>query len=562
MLKSNFINTKKSILRVSKYLSIALLATVLLMVSCSEDDVVPTDPAPMINHFSPTSGVVGTEVTITGSNMGTAKEVHIGGVQIPIDCWAETSLKVTINSSVITGKVEVVGPGGTATSEKDFVLLRAPVITSFSPEKGTVGTEVTITGNNLSNVTEVSIGGVKLVIDSQTETEIKVTLTSDVLSGKIVVVSPGGSASSETEFIFEAPLSITSFSPASGTIGTEVTIKGTALLSVTEVLFGDKAATIKDGATETEMKVDVPEGLAPGDVKIKLTNAHGSVESENSFTVEEETPLSIISFSPASGTIGTEVTITGTKLLSVTEVLFGDKATTINSATDTEIKVNVPEGLAYGDVKIKLTNADGSVVSTDSFTVEKPLPSFENIVLATFEADFDPGHDRRNWFWQGDMEILQAEIDPTDENNMVLRLKANNGSAGAFGSGAIGDDDSGVLGVEDSNSDNVYINIDIWAEDGFTTDSKIKIYVANDDGSEWGWYANYFLDVNWTGKKTVSIPVSYFKKDGNAYDQDVTKLDIVGFEASISVPGISSVYIDNLIITQGGKKLGEVVPEN
>ena len=357
-------------------------------------------------------------------------------------------------------------------------------------------------------------------------------------------------------------MAITSFSPASGTIGSEVTITGTALLSVTKVLFGDIEATI-NSATDTEIKVEVPEGLAYGDVKITLTNPDGSVESTDSFTVKDSTPLTITSFSPASGDIGSEVTITGTKLLSVTEVMFGNiEATIKGGTTDTEMKVYVPAGLDYGTVKITLTNADGSVESTDSFTVEGSAPSFENIVLATFEEDFDPGHDRRNWFWQGDMEILMAEIDPTDDDNMVLRLKANNGSAGAFGSGAIGDNDTGFLGVEDSNSENVYINIDIWAEDGFTTDSKIKIYVANDDGSEWGWYANYFLDVNWTGKKTISIPVSYFKKDGNAYDQDVTKLDIVGFEASISAPGISSVYIDNLIITQGGKKLGEVVPEN
>jgi len=560
MLKSNFMNTKKSILRMSKYLSMALLAAVLLMVSCSEDDVEPTVPAPMINQFSPTSGLVGTVVTITGSNMGSAKEVRIGGIAVPIDCWAETSLKVTIDNNVMTGKIEVIGPGGTATSEKDFILLKAPVITSFTPDKGTVDTEVTITGKNLGNVTEVSIGGVKLVIDSQTETEIKVTLTGEVVTGKIVVVSPGGSATSETEFVFEAPLSITSFSPGSGIIGAEVTIKGTALLSVTEVLFGDIAATIKGGATDTELKVDVPEGLALGDVKIKLTNAYGTVESENSFTVEEKTPLTITSFSPTSGDIGTEVTINGTALLSVTEVKFGDIATTINSgATDTEIKVNVPEGLAYGDVKITLTNENGSVESETNFTVEEPAPSFEDIVIATFEEDFDPEFERRNWFWQGDMEILEAQVDPTNDDNMLLRLKANNGSAGAFGAGDTTQE--GVIGVKDSNIENVYINVDVWAEDGFTEDSQVKIYLGTDDGSEWGWYANYFLDINWTGKKTISIPVSYFKKDGVVYEQDITKLDVLGFEASIPVSGITSVYIDNLIITQGGKKLGEVVPE-
>ena len=559
MLKTNFTNTEKSILKVPKYLIMILLAIVLITVSCSEDDV---KLSPTIASFSPETGIVGTEVTITGANLGEVTKVSIGDVNVDIDSQTDTSIKITINSNVGTGTIKVAGPGGIATSRNDFLMFQSPTIVSFSPDSGIAGTKVTITGTNLGSVTQVSIGDVILVIDSKTETSIIATINSSVETGKLRVVGPGGSATSGTEFVFHSPLSISSFSPGSGIIGTEVIINGTALLSVTEVLFGDIAATIKEGATKTEIKVDVPEGLSPGGVKIKLTNTYGSVESENSFTVEEETPLTITSFSPASGDIGTEVTITGTALLSVTEVLFGDKATTINSgATDTEMKVNVPEGLAYGDVKITLTNDKGSVESENSFTVEGSAPSFEDIVLATFETDFDPGHDRRNWYWQGDMEILEAQIDPTDDNNMVLRLKANNGSAGAFGSGAIGDDDSGVLGVSDTDPDNVYINVDIWAEDGFTTNSKIKVYIANDDGSQWGYYANYFLDVNWTGKKTVSIPASYFKKDGIVYDKDVTKLDIVGFEASINIDGTSSVYIDNLIITQGGKKLGEVVPE-
>ena len=198
--------------------------------------------------------------------------------------------------------------------------------------------------------------------------------------------------------------------------------------------------------------------------------------------------------------------------------------------------------------------------SENSFTVEGSAPSFEDIVIATFETDFEPGFERRNWYWKGDMEILEAQVDPTDDNNMVLRLKANNGSAGAFGAGDIAQE--GVIGVEDTNIDNVYINFDVRAEDGHADNSILKVFLGTDDGSEWGWYANYFADVNWTGKKTISIPVSYFKKDGVVFEQDITKLDVLGIEASVSAAGMTSVHIDNLIITQGGKKLGEVVPEN
>jgi hypothetical protein len=480
MLKTNFMNTQKSIFRVSKplYMVLLLLAVGLMTVSCDDNDVQSTIPAPMINDFTPTSGIVGTQVTITGSNMASVEEVSIGGAIIPIDYWAETSLLITINNDVVTGKIQVVGEGGTSTSDVDFLLLHGPVITSFAPASGTVGDEVTITGGNLSDVTEVSIGGIVVAIDSQTDTSIKVTLTDQVVSGKIVVVNAGGSAESDTDFIFETPLTITSISPASGPIGTVVTITGTALLTVTEVLFGNIPTTINSGAS------------------------------------------------------------------------------------DTEIKVNVPDGVALGDVIIKLINANGYFESGTPFTVEAPSSNLPNIVLATFESGFDPGANAANWIWNPALTILEEQTDPTDSSNQILRLKGDNGTEGYFGAGS--DSNPGLLGVEDTNIDDVYINVDVWAESGFEPTSILKIYTKTEGYANGNGYGNYYINVTWTGKKTVSIPMSHFKYEDGAgtefpYDGDPVNLDMIGFEGAPGT-GTTSIYIDNLIISQSGQALGEILP--
>jgi len=78
-------------------------------------------------------------------------------------------------------------------------------------------------------------------------------------------------------------------------------------------------------------------------------------------------PPVISSFSPASGPVGTTVTIRGTDLANATKVSFGGKAGTIKSDTESKIKVKVPNGAGTG--KIKVTTAFGTATSSTNFTV-------------------------------------------------------------------------------------------------------------------------------------------------------------------------------------------------
>ncbi|MCA6483276.1 MAG: IPT/TIG domain-containing protein, partial [Chitinophagaceae bacterium] len=80
-------------------------------------------------------------------------------------------------------------------------LVAQPTITSFSPIKGPVGTLVTITGSNLSNPTNVTIGGVAAIPISNSGTSLVAMVMPGATTGVIVVNTSGGNATSANSFI-------------------------------------------------------------------------------------------------------------------------------------------------------------------------------------------------------------------------------------------------------------------------------------------------------------------------------------------------------------------------
>lgn len=79
----------------------------------------------------------------------------------------------------------------------------APVIDSFSPTSGRVGTEVTITGLNLEGTTAVAFGGITTspnATDEQAGTWVTATVPTGAKTGPITVTTPTGSATSAQSF--------------------------------------------------------------------------------------------------------------------------------------------------------------------------------------------------------------------------------------------------------------------------------------------------------------------------------------------------------------------------
>src|SRR5436853_440743 len=92
--------------------------------------------APAITSLNPTTGPVGTAVTITGTNFGTTGTVTFNGTTATTTSWSATSIVASVPSGATTGNV-VVTVGGIASNGVNFtVTSSAPAITSLNPTTG------------------------------------------------------------------------------------------------------------------------------------------------------------------------------------------------------------------------------------------------------------------------------------------------------------------------------------------------------------------------------------------------------------------------------------------
>ncbi|MFQ5857927.1 MAG: hypothetical protein ACE5LU_20165 [Anaerolineae bacterium] len=181
---------------------------------------------------------------------------------------------------------------------------------------------------------------------------------------------------------------ITSFSPASGPVGTEVALTGGKFAGATDVTFNGVSAIPFTVDSDTQIRAIVPAGATTG--AISVTNADGTGTSVDAFTVI--TPPTITSFTPTSGPQGTEVALAGTGFIGATVVTFNGvpvSSFTVNS--DIQIQANVPVGATTGPISV--INAAGTGTSTDNFTVTEPSTA-QYTLIATIEGSgnvtFDP----------------------------------------------------------------------------------------------------------------------------------------------------------------------------
>jgi hypothetical protein len=159
--------------------------------------------APVIASFSPTSGPVGTTVTVTGTGFTGATAVTVGGTSAPFTVGSDTTLTATVPAGAATGLIAVTTPGGTATTTTSFgvtTVTAAPTISSFSPTSGPVGTVVTIAGTGFTGTTRVAVGGASAPFTVVSDSVLRTTVPTAARTGPITVTTPGGTATSSRSF--------------------------------------------------------------------------------------------------------------------------------------------------------------------------------------------------------------------------------------------------------------------------------------------------------------------------------------------------------------------------
>jgi bacterioferritin-associated ferredoxin len=125
--------------------------------------------------------------------------VTIGGKAATFTVISDTEVKATVPAGAKNGqKICIATAGGTACGGTFTV---APNILSFSPSSGSVGTTVTITGTTFTGTTKVTFGGVAATsFQVISDSEVKALVPTGAKTGKIQVTTPGGTATSATNF--------------------------------------------------------------------------------------------------------------------------------------------------------------------------------------------------------------------------------------------------------------------------------------------------------------------------------------------------------------------------
>jgi hypothetical protein len=196
--------------------------------------------------------------------------------------------------------------------------------------------------------------GETTAVTSWSDTEIVLDIPVGTITGN-VTVTPDGGAASEPETLTIQP-EITSINPTTASIGDALTINGTGFEDaqgangkITFIGSGDTTAVTS--WSSTQIVLIIPAGTKTGMVVV-TTNA-GLPTFYGALVIRPD----ITDLSPATATVGQEITITGTnfgKAIGAGKVTFAGSGdtTAVNSWSDTEIKLNVPAGTVTGDVKV------------------------------------------------------------------------------------------------------------------------------------------------------------------------------------------------------------------
>ncbi|HEV2831773.1 MAG TPA: FG-GAP-like repeat-containing protein, partial [Hanamia sp.] len=174
-------------------------------------NIIGTNIAPVIHSFTPVLGIKGTVVTITGANFTDASSVKFGGVEAASFKVDSASAITAIVGEGKSGEVTVTTPNGTAALAGFF--FQGPIIDNFTPTTGNPGTEVTISGSNLSDVSEVKFGGTPASSFSLVSANGIKAIVAAGSAGEVSVTTPYGTATLGG-FTFGAP-TITSIAPES-----------------------------------------------------------------------------------------------------------------------------------------------------------------------------------------------------------------------------------------------------------------------------------------------------------------------------------------------------------
>ncbi|PIX17025.1 hypothetical protein COZ71_05475, partial [Candidatus Desantisbacteria bacterium CG_4_8_14_3_um_filter_40_12] len=346
-------------------------------------------------YVQPVSGTVGTMISVSGNGFNKSVTVNIkfgntdNIVQSYANGYGTWTTSFTINTQPYGTTTIIGGQSETDMAAKTITIL--PAIINVNPSSGPVGLMVTVTGNGYpaNNALRVKFG-----------TEPTITsIVSDTTAGSFTVsfiinTQPAGTTtievwdSSNTIFAtatFKIGGRLTRISPNTGSVGTIVTLEGDGFGSPDGLRvdlgtkWGITSLSITGGTWTTTFTIDTQ---SYGTTTITVTGTQSNATAQGIFTISPN----IISVTPLSGTVGSQVTVSGNGF-AVTENIslqFGDfPGIVTGSATDTGsftlgFMVNT-QGYGTTNITVKSTADQSRYAATSTYRIMPSIIEFTPI---------------------------------------------------------------------------------------------------------------------------------------------------------------------------------------
>jgi aryl-phospho-beta-D-glucosidase BglC (GH1 family) len=274
----------------------------------------------------------------------------------------------------VTNPPVATAPGGTTTPTAPVGNYAQPGIMSFAPGSGAPGTVVTMYGNGFTGLTAAWVGAAKNgAVKVISDTQVQVTIPVGATTGAIGLLNPARAAFTANAFAVTAggPVNpqqaVQSFSPASGPVGTVVTVKGSGFTGSNLAWVGAAHGAVVKVISDTQVQVTVPAGASTGAIGV-FNPAHG-VFTASAFTVTAAVQQGIQNFFPAAGPVGTVVTLNGSGFSGTNVAWIGAAHNgVVTVLSDKQAQVTIPPGATSG--AIGLFNSGFAAFTASAFQVQ------------------------------------------------------------------------------------------------------------------------------------------------------------------------------------------------
>ena len=333
--------------------------------------------------LSPTTGAVGSTVTVSATGLLGSHSVTatFGSTAVTLSTSTTTSTggfsaTFTVPASVSGGQT-VTSTDGTNSPTATFTATSA---ITLNPSSGAVGSTVTVTGSGFAASSSITIKYDGTTVATTTSTSsgslpsgVTFSVPASVAGSHTVSATDASSNTASVTFTLTPSISL---SPTSGNVGSTVTVSGSGFASSSTITikFAGTTQTTSPGTVTTSSSGSLPSGVTfsvpasvAGSQTVSATDASSNTASAT-FTV-----TSSISLGPATGAVGSTVTVTATGFLgshSVTATFNGGSVSLSTSTTTSSGGLSatfIVPASTLGSETVQVS--DGTNSATAPFTV-------------------------------------------------------------------------------------------------------------------------------------------------------------------------------------------------